>query len=305
MKTTWALIANKWAGHKTSQKKWNRIEQLLLDAPIAYTPFYTQKVGHAREYAIEALQQGFRSILVLGGDGTLSEVVDGIMKSGVDTTQVTVALLPMGTGNDWARYWGIRSIERAVEVVAKGKTTSVDVGKVVFAQQEPSVRYFINAFGFGFDARVIQITNQLQHSFKGRSWTYTAALFAAVLKHRSQVMRFSSDNWSESFNCYTVSLGNGTFTGGGIRQTPLALPNDGCLDVMAMGELSFLKIVKAIKLLFTGKLLQHPSVRNQRITQLKVQSEQPIVSEVDGILQPLVNEFSVQVMPNALQFVCP
>lgn len=305
MKPHWALIANRWAGHITSNQKWEYVEQQLLGASIYYTPFYTQKVGHAREFAVKVLRQGYRHVLVLGGDGTLSEVVDGIMKSGVDTTQVTIAVLPMGTGNDWARYWNIRTLEQALVVLSEGKTTTIDVGKVTLKDESQSVRYFINAFGFGFDARVIQLTNKLQRRFKGKSWTYTVALFAAIAKHRSQSMHFTSPDWTESFNCYTVSLGNGAFTGGGIRQTPLARPTDGLLDVMAMGELSFGKILKAIQLLFTGKLLQHPSVRNQRVTHLTVQSPKPLVSEVDGILQPLVNEFTLQVIPGALQFVCP
>jgi diacylglycerol kinase family enzyme len=74
---------------------------------------------------------------------------------------------------------------------------------------------------------------------------------------------------------------------------------------MAMGELSFLKILKAIALLFTGRLLQHPSVRNKRVTHIKVHSNTEIVSEIDGILQPLVHGFTVDVVAQALRFVCP
>lgn len=305
MKPHWALIANCGAGRKTSQKKWAHVQQLLQQYAIDYTPFYTQKVGHARQYAIDTIRQGYRYLLVMGGDGTISEVVDGVMKSGVDTTQVTIALLPAGTGNDWARYWGIRKIEHAIQVAAQAKSVLVDVGKVTLGNQDQSVRYFINAFGFGFDARVIQLTNKLQRRFKGSSWTYVAALFAALIKHRSQPIQVVSAPWTESFTCYTVSMGNGAFTGGGIRQTPLAVPTDGWLDIMAMGELSFFKILKAISLLFTGRLLQHPSVRNRRVAHIQVQSENDIVSEIDGILQPQVRSLTVDIVPQALRFVCP
>lgn len=305
MKPHWALIANCGAGRKTSQKKWARVQQLLQQYAIEYTPFYTHQVGHARQYAVDLVRQGYRYLLVMGGDGTISEVVDGVMKSGVDTTQVTLALLPAGTGNDWARYWGIKKIERAIEVAAQAKSVLVDVGKVTLDTPQPTVRYFINAFGFGFDARVIQLTNKLQRKFKGSAWTYTASLFAALIKHRSQSLTVLAEPWTESFNCYTVSMGNGAFTGGGIRQTPLAVPTDGWLDVMAMGELSFFKILKAIPLLFTGRLLQHPSVRNKRVTHIKVHSNTEIVSEIDGILQPLVHGFTVDVVAQALRFVCP
>lgn len=305
MKQEWALIANLQAGHKTSLKKWEKVQALLSAAGIEYVPFYTNHVGHAREQAIAVLEKGYRYIAVMGGDGTISEVVDGVMKSGVDTTQVVIGLLPFGTGNDWARYWKIKKVSDAVRCLANMNTSWVDVGKAQFDNPQPTLRYFINAIGFGFDARVIQITNRVQRWFKGQAWTYSLSLFMAVLKHHSQYMQFEADSWKESFKCYTVSVGNGAYTGGGIRQTPLATPFDGKLDVMAMGSLSFVTIVKAIGLLFRGKLLAHPSVRFQRVEQLCVSSNEVIVSEVDGILQPLTHRFTISIVPRALRFVCP
>lgn len=305
MESTWALIANLHAGNKTSSKRWAQIEACLQAAGITYVPYYTSKVGHARKFAKKALQDGFRQVLVMGGDGTLSEAVDGMMKAGVDTRQVKVALLPLGTGNDWARYWGIDSIQKAVDLLVAGKTAAVDVTCVQYENHARTTRYMINAIGLGFDARVIQLNNRLQHVFKGKSWTYSLAVLLSAIKHRSQVLQFTADTWSETFNCYTVSVGNGGYTGGGLKQTPQATPADGVLDVMAMGALSFGSILKAVKLLFTGRLTDHPSVRYNRITTLRVYSDKPIISEIDGILQPVVRQLTLTIQPGALQFVCP
>ncbi len=305
MKPTWAFIANLKAGHKTSQKKWNRIQQQLKDAGVLYDPFYTDHVGHARELALLALQQGYKHIAVMGGDGTISEVIDGICQSGLPTFGITVGLLPFGTGNDWARYWGVRTTRAAIACLAAAKTTTIDLGKVSFEDEARTVRYFINAFGFGFDARVLELTNRLQHWFKGKSWTYTFALFLAVLKHRAQSMRFETEAGVEEFPCFTASVGNGVYTGGGIPQTPLAKPTDEWLDVMAMGKLSFRGLIKALRFVFVGRLLEHPSVHFQRVQKVTVSSDQPIVSEVDGILQPFCKRFTAEVLPKALQFVCP
>lgn len=303
--TPWVLIANLHAGNKTSRKQWERIEECLLSAGILYVPFFTKRVGNARTYVKRALKEGYRKVLIMGGDGTLSEVIDGIMKSGVKTKRIQVCLLPLGTGNDWARYWGITSMQQAIELLIAGKTCSIDVFKVQYENATQSVRYGINAVGMGFDARVIQITNRLQKWFKGRSWTYHLSVFLAAIKHRSQIMQFTADTWSETFSCYTVSVGNGTFTGGGLQQTPLAQPTDGWLDVMAMGKLSFKSMLKAIKLLFSKRLLEHSNVRSNRISTLRVYSDKPIFTEVDGILQPVVQQLTVTVIPDALRFVCP
>lgn len=305
MNPTWAFIANLKAGHKTSQKKWNRIQQQLQEAGVAFVPFYTDHVGHARELAMEALDQGYKHIAVMGGDGTISEVVDGIFKSGKPTNDITVGLLPFGTGNDWARYWGIKNTKTAIQCLSAGKTVTIDMGKVCFEDDDHTIRYFINAFGFGFDARVLELTNRLQHWFKGKSWTYTFALFLAVLKHRTQSMQFETETVTETFACYTASVGNGVYTGGGIPQTPLAQPTDQWMDVMAMGKLSFGGLLKALRLVFVGRLLEHPSVHFYRVQKLTVSSDQPMVSEVDGILQPISQQFTVEVLPQALQFVCP
>jgi diacylglycerol kinase (ATP) len=305
MENTWALIANLHAGNKTSSKQWAQIEACLQAAGIAYVPYYTHKVGHARKYAKKALHDGYRQILVMGGDGTLSEAVDGIMKAGVDTSEVKVALLPLGTGNDWARYWGIDSIQKAVDLLVAGKTSPIDVTCVKYENHARTTRYMINAIGLGFDARVIQLNNRLQHVFMGKSWTYSLAVLLSAIKHRSQVLQFTADTWSETFNCYTVSVGNGVYTGGGLKQTPQATPADGVLDVMVMGALSFGSILKAVKLLFAGRLTEHPSVRYKRITTMRVYSDKPIISEIDGILQPVVKQLTLTIQPGALQFVCP
>ena len=304
----WALIANKFAGTRSTKNFWKKMDEKFAKVGITVEYFFTERVGHARELAVQILKKGHTRLAVMGGDGTFSEVIDGLMKSKEDLSKLIVGLIPFGTGNDWGRYWNLdRNIDKSISVLACGEPTLVDVGKIEYSTTEKDItRYFINAYGLGFDAKVLELTNNLQHTFKGASWTYTLALFMTVFKHRSQVMEYEFDG-GKTFKglSYTASMGNGCYTGGGIKQTPEAVPNDSLLDIMVVENLNFKKIVKAIKLLFSGRLLEHESVHLYKAKKIKVKSEKPIISEVDGILQEFTNEIKVELLPKQINFITP
>lgn len=304
----WALIANKFAGTRSTKNFWKKMDERVAKAGIKFEYFFTERVGHARELAADILKKGHTRLAVMGGDGTFSEVIDGLMKSGEDLSKLAVGLIPFGTGNDWGRYWHLdRNIDKSINVLATGEPVKVDVGRIEYNTGAKAVtRYFINAYGLGFDAKVLELTNSLQHTFKGASWTYTLALFLTLFKQRSQVMEYDFDG-KETFKglSYTASMGNGCYTGGGIKQTPEAKPNDGLLDIMVVESLNLVNILKAIPLLFTGRLLEHKSVHLYKAKKIKVKSEKPIISEVDGILQEFTNEIEVELLPKQINFITP
>lgn len=306
--TTWALIANKFAGTRSTKNFWKKMDEKFAKVGITVEYFFTERVGHARELAVDVLKKGYTRLAVMGGDGTFSEVIDGLMKSKENLSNILVGLIPFGTGNDWGRYWKLdRNIDKSISVLANGVSTAVDVGKINYSVGEkPVTRYFINAYGLGFDAKVLELTNNLQHTFKGASWTYTLALFLTLFKHRSQVMEYEFDG-GKTFKglSYTASMGNGCYTGGGIKQTPEAVPNDGLLDIMVVENLNLLKILKAIPLLFSGRLLEHDSVHLFKAKNIIARSAKPIISEVDGILQEFTNEIKVELLPKQINFITP
>lgn len=304
----WALIANKHAGTRSTKNFWRKMDEKFSRVGIPVDYFFTERVGHARELAAQILQKGYTKLAVMGGDGTFSEVIDGLMKSKEDLSNFVVGLIPFGTGNDWGRYWKLdTNIDKSIEVLTTGKVETVDVGKIDYKSEGKDItRYFINAYGLGFDAKVLELTNNLQHTFKGASWTYTLALFMTLFKNRSQVMEYEFDG-EKTFKglSYTASMGNGCYTGGGIKQTPEAVPTDGLLDIMVVESLNLIKILKAIPLLFKGRLLEHKSVHLYKAKRIKVKSEKPIISEVDGILQEFTNEIKVELLPKQINFITP
>lgn len=303
----WALIVNKSAGTRSSEKFWKNVNDIFNKAGLKVDYFYTKKMGHASVLAEKVLNEGYYKIIVMGGDGTFSEVIDGLLKSSKDLSKVNVGLIPFGTGNDWGRYWGLdKNVKNSVKVLAKEVIKKVDVGRINYKISDKSVtRYFINAYGLGFDAKVLALTNKLQHIFKGQSWTYSLAVIMTALKNRSQFMEFKFEDQTFKGLSYTASIGNGCYTGGGIKQTPQAKPDDGFFDVMVMENLNFSRLLSAAKLLFTGKLLEHKSVHLYRTKKFIIKSDKPILSEVDGILQELTNYIEVELIPRKINFVVP
>ena len=307
MKATWAIIANPLAGTRSKSSSWKEIRRILSDAGLSFEIFFTQSAGHAETLAQELVAQGFDRIAVLGGDGTFSEMVNGLMSLPQRSESLEIGVLPFGTGNDWGRYWGLdRDLKKSARVLAASHTTMIDIGKITFhGSDKDEVRYFDNAFGMGFDAKVVALSERMQRLFKGHSWTYSLAVLMSIFANRSQTMRFVLPDTEWEHLVYTVSVGNGRYTGGGIKQTPQADATDGMLDIMAMENLSLAKIAKGVRLLFTGRLLEHPSVHIWRTAGFTVASEKGIYTELDGILHEPVLSLEVELLPQALRFVCP
>ena len=219
------------------------------------------------EMDFKRIQDGVKKspdyILVFKRDGVIDNIEEA-KKASSDWDNLPIVVIDVNKVLD-------RNIDKSISVLANGVSTAVDVGKINYSVGEkPVTRYFINAYGLGFDAKVLQLTNNLQHTFKGASWTYTLALFMTLFKNRSQVMEYEFDG-GETFKglSYTASMGNGCYTGGGLKQTPEAVPTDGLLDIMVVENLNLIKILKAIPLLFKGKLLEHNSVHLYKAKKIK------------------------------------
>ena len=154
----WLVIVNPASGRPDGGAGWRAIEAALRDAGVAFETIHTERPGHGEELARNALQRGRRRIAAAGGDGSVNEVVHGIMRAGVaDTRDVTLAVVPTGTGNDWARSLGItRAAGHIAGVLARGRTMLHDVGAIDFPDTGGPRCWFINVAGAGYDAAVTE-----------------------------------------------------------------------------------------------------------------------------------------------------
>lgn len=283
----WFVIVNPNAGGGKGKKDWKRISDLLTRENISFISRFTGRRGQAIDYTDEAIEKGFRRFISVGGDGTLNEVVNGIfIRNRVPANEITIAMIPVGTGNDWGRMFGIPSIyEGAVKVIAEGKTMLHDIGLVDYFEGEQSRRrYFINITGLGFEALVVKKTNRQKDRGRNSKAIYFFNILSSLVSYRITAADIIIDGRKSSADIFSINVGNGRYCGGGMRQTPDALPDDGLLDVTVIKEMGRLEIIKNLRLLYDGTILSHPKVDGYRCRNLKIESESLLFIESDGEL---------------------
>ena len=306
------IIINPKSGKAAYRKQRLYLFRLLKQRRESFTYKVTKYAGHATELARELVERGYDRILVLGGDGTLSETIDGIMHARVpDEVRRNVAfgLMPRGTGNDWGRFWGLtRDYRRSLDIFfSSGKRQTVDVGCLTLLRNgEQEKHYFINSVGFGIDARTCQRAQVLKYYVGSHGLNYFFGLLSAVFTHKSVPVELRTDGGlCLQQPMFTMNIGNGPFSGGGIRQNPDADPRDGIFHGMFVSRPSFRLILSALPKLFNGRLTEISFINNFTAREVTLQTRRHIMFEKDGILVDACGPYRIEVLPAALQMVVP
>ena len=305
-KDKWGVIVNPHSGNKKLPKRWNTVYRLLSE--IDAETHFTTAPAHAIGLAKNLMEDGYRKIIVIGGDGTVNEALNGIYASDIENKHdVKIAVVPFGTGNDWGRFWGInRNFKKAIQYIKNDKTRVVDIGLCTYKiDGAPVEQYFINGAGGGFDATVAHITSQLKTFLGGYKWVYSISLLLSAFFYRAKQMTITFNGEELRENIFTFSIGNGCYSGGGIKQNPKAVPYDGLFDAIVISKLSFLQIIKGIVLVFKGKIAEHPCVTSFQTMEITVACDEKIRMELDGIDISGDGEYTIKLIPNALQMIVP
>lgn len=306
--TMLGIIINPKSGKKAFRAQRIYLWKLLRKrhAPFAYC--VTKFAGHAIELARELAEKGYDEILVLGGDGTLSETINGIMRANLTPEQrakIQVGLMPRGTGNDFGRYWGLNKRHKeSLHRFFRGKGHPVDVGCVTYWRNGiEHHRYFINSVGFGVDPLCCKKAEQLKHYIGSHHVNYVFGLIAAVVQHKAQHMLLMVDGTKAVDDLlFTMNIGNGPYSGGGIRQNPEADPTDGVFHAMFIRKPTFRQIIKALPNLFNGRLTELPFVYPIVGREIEISYRKHILFEADGILENIIGPCKITCMHHALQF---
>ncbi len=283
----WFVIVNPNAGGGKGKRDWRRISDLLTRANIPFISRFTERRGQAIEYTDEAIQKGFRNFISVGGDGTLNELVNGVFaQDKIPAGEITIGMIPVGTGNDWGRMFGIPTIyEGAVKVIVERKTMLHDIGIVdYFEGSERLRRYFINITGLGFEALVIRKTNRQKDKGRNNKAIYFYNILSSLISYRITSTEIIIDGQRSAAAVFSINVGNGRYCGGGMRQTPDAIPDDGLLDVTVIKDMGRLEIIKNLRLLYDGTILSLPKVDGYRCRKLRVESKSLLHIESDGEL---------------------
>lgn len=285
IKREWFTVINPNAGRGKGAKDWDKISSSLKRNKIDFHHVFTTRKAEAIDLVVHAVENGFRNFISIGGDGTLNEIVNGAMRQNVcGSRDITIGVIPVGTGNDWGKMFGIPlSYDNAARIIKNRKVFLHDVG--VFSCYYDDVKkktYFINTSGLGFEAVVIKKTNRQKENKRHGKLLYLYNLISGLLFFKSKNIQLTVDDRQHENKMFSMNIGNGRFCGGGMKQTPEALPNDGLLDVTVINDMKKTEIVKSIRCLYDGSILSNRHVDNYKARHLTIESNALLYVEADG-----------------------
>jgi YegS/Rv2252/BmrU family lipid kinase len=304
-KEIWLVIVNPNAGNGKGKKDWDKISALLKEADLPFAVKFTERKSHAIEITKTSINDGFRKIITVGGDGTLNEVVNGVfLNESCSSKEISLALIPVGTGNDWGRMFGIPlDYAKAVKIIRDNKIMVHDIGLIFYYNgTEKNKRYFINIAGLGFESVVVRRTNIQKDKGHGGKAIYLYNLLMSLISYKNTEAELIIDGEKINADIFSLNVGNGKYCGGGMRQTPDALPDDGILDVTVINGMGKFEIIRNLKILYDGTILKHPKVDGYKCKNIKVSSDSILYTEADGeSLGHTPVEFSL--IPSAINIV--
>lgn len=292
------LFLNPVAGRGRAGRHIRQISSLLDSLGIHHDVFQSEAAGNLESRVFDAMMSGAERIMVAGGDGSIHEVVNGILRS---ERTVELGVIPIGTGNDFAKAcsipvdWKEAATQLASRLQSNTPARSIDAGRM-------NDRFFANGAGIGFDAKVTRIAQDIR--WPVGDLVYLAAVFKAMIDGVTTphvTMKFSGQTIEGPITLANVS--NGAWVGGMFHIAPMARNDDGELDLVFAAAVSRLRIIALLPKLLRGTHIDQPDISHSRITRCDITSATPVASHLDGEVQPLQTHFEIEILKGALRLL--
>jgi YegS/Rv2252/BmrU family lipid kinase len=281
------IVVNPKAKNGKAEKEWPQLEQTIRDEYHGeFHAEFTAASLHATTLARQALREGYEFIVALGGDGLISEVVNGFFDGGKPVnSQAVFGILPFATGADFVKTVGIPlNFREAVKRLNDSSTRPCDLGLISSDSLDSGqvVRYFINVAECGVGAEVVDRVNRTTKMFGGRA-SFTWSILRTMPFYRNKAMFYSIDKGQETEACVNnLIVANGRFFGAGLQPAPEAQIDDGLFDVAVIGDIGFLKGAGNLGKLRDGTYLKLPYVSFRRGKSVSARCEERVLIEADG-----------------------
>lgn len=287
------IVRNPVSGRGAGARGFDKWEQ-RLKAKYEVCSLLTTAPGSARAQARRLVDEGCQIVAAAGGDGTVTDVMQGILG-----TRATLAVIPLGTGNDFARTLDFgSSISAAIDALLAGRTRRIDVAAWSIGAQQG---HFLNVAGCGFDAAVAHRINTGVRHLRGRA-AYIAAILQCLRTYRPIVLEIEADGQSFKEKLMLCAIANARSYGGGMLVAPEAEIDDGLLDIVLVRDMSKLEFLRSFSRVLKGTHLTHPKVSHFRARSIRFDSPGPFL--VDGELVE-AGRVAIEVVPKALDVIVP
>jgi diacylglycerol kinase (ATP) len=293
---TVAVVANPTSGRGKGARLIPKVEALLRSMGIRHTMHISGSPADPERMAREAAERGAETVVALGGDGHV-----GTCANGVSGTDSALAVIPAGTGNDFARMLGIplKDASAATRLLEAPERRQLDMVRVTTPQRE---RFYVNVGGAGFDSEVNAYANRMRF-IKGKA-KYVAATFALLPRFKPGQFHVVVDGVEHELPGMLIAVGNGVSYGGGMMVCPTAVPDDGLIDLCVIGDISKPEFIKTFPKVFKGRHIEHPKVTVLRGKEVTISAERTLQVFADGEhMGTLPATFTV--VPRSLAVVVP
>lgn len=266
--------------------------------------FETHSAADAFDFSVKAVAEKYDLIIAAGGDGTINQVVNGMLKSNMSAERLPLlSILPAGSGNDFARTVSISLQPQELKKRLTNLTSKlIDIGSVTFQKDNTqSHSHFINVASAGMGPEVLNKMTSGKKSF-GSAVAYYAAILATFFSYRCMQVTIQTPEWKWNNKLRTLAVGNGKFFGHGLCIAPEAKPDDGIFSAFVCGSVSVLDFIRYTATLKNSKKINHPKIEYKKAEKLELTAESPCRIEADGELLGFLPA-RIEVLPGRIKFL--
>ncbi len=302
MLNKWFVIVNPASGNGAAKKQWPKIQNELNCKKFIFEFSFTNHEKHSIELVQKAIEQGYTKFISVGGDGTLHNVVNGIMSlNPTNISAIKIGIIPIGTGNDWVKTYLIpKEYKKAIQIIKNENIIAQDIGKIIIKSTHKVV-YFINQAGIGFDAHVVH--KVIKYKYLG-FLAYLIGALVSLTGYKKSTLKINFNNIVLKNKTLLFLIGICTYTGGGLILTKDANPVDGLFDISYVQKINLFNILINLPNLFNGKITNTKFVNNYKSSYIKIQvlDTQKAYIQADGEIIGSGN-FSAIILDKALNFI--
>lgn len=296
--TSIPLFFNPTAARGRAKSRLPTIEKLLRDNSVEPDTHCSTSMGDLEQQIRAAVDSGVERLIVAGGDGSVHEAVNGIMRADKDAA---LGVIPIGTGNDFAKAanipldWQTATRLLADRITSNSAIRRIDVGRM-------NDRYFGNGVGIGFDAKVSRIAADL--SWPIGDLIYLVAVFRAMADGIiTPHMKIVADDYTWDGPLTLANISNGPWVGGMFHIAPMADHADGILDLLIVAPVSGPRILRLLPKLMQGSHMNEPEISRVGVRKLQITVSAPVPSHMDGEIMPLGTSFDIEILPGVLALI--
>jgi diacylglycerol kinase (ATP) len=299
------FLVNPASANGSTGRRWPEIARQASSQGLIGDALLSEAPRHLSELAAQAVSDGASVLVVVGGDGSVHEVANGLLAAGRGSA-VELAVLPRGTGKDFVRSLRIPGdLRTAIDVARNGRPRAVDAGRAKYTSWDGSAAeaYFANFGGAGISGAIARRANVSSKALGGRM-SFLWATVAVFAKWKSAAVTARVDDTDRSGQMFEVLAMNGDYAAGGMWVTPEAEPDDGRLDVLLIGDITKADFVRTFPKIYRGKHLTHPKIELLHGTAVHVDADVPLPIVLDGE-QPGTTPVTFELVPHALRVRVP